>query len=185
MFKHRHFFRLHRQFRLTFNETHVCLSLKKRRTFNQVFFKKIYRDCSKQSISSALLLCVCVCFKQAVIQIYQVCFTQKGTRVYSACVPAFARAAFSSGPWLVEKCSFPCWSSNSRSVWGTHHLLSVFSPSCLLLCCTFSCSCGFFCFFFTPPLSGTLLLSLSSPVSNYHSSVFPQPLHYIQDVITV
>lgn len=105
-----------------------------------------------------------------------VCHSQGRTHTPTACVPAVARAAFISGPWLVGKCFFPCWSSDSHSLWRTQHSLSLFPPLCLLFCCTLSSPATL------PPLFA-LLLSLSCLLSNYHG--IPQPLHYIQAVVTV
>lgn len=106
------------------------------------------------------------------------------TYTQRACMPAVARVAFISGPWLVGKCSFPCRSSDSHSLWRTQHSLFLFSPTRLFYCCTFSCpsslspACAL-------PLSSSPPLPVMPVVSNYHGSVFPQPLHYIQAVITV
>ena len=92
--------------------------------------------------------------------------------------------------FLVGKCSFPCRSSDSRSLWRTQLLLSV-SFFFLLLSLSFSCTFSRRSTFPPPPPPPPSVLSLSPPllvmpvVSNYHGSVFPQPLHYIQAVITV
>lgn len=112
---------------------------------------------------------LCVCHSQA---------AHTHTHSHTENILPVTRLAFSSAAWLVGTCSFPCRGFDTHSLWRTQHSpsLSLFSPLRL-----------------SPDVALTVVHPRPSPphlpvtpvVSNYHSSVSPQPLHYVRAVITV